>query len=88
MLTIQKLRCGLCWTQFEDLLELQNHLKTHEGVSEWKCHQCQRVLKSQFNLQSHYNRTHAVDDEFRSTFGCDICGRSYRNGLLESMIEF
>lgn len=50
---------------------LENHVKSHSGIRDLKCHICDAAFASRYTLNAHVKR-HAITEPL---FSCPYCGR-------------
>ena len=59
-----------CKRKFINRINLLDHVKTHLNPNEFKCLQCDKVLKCSRSLNSHFMNCHSYNKPFQ----CDLCG--------------
>lgn len=59
-----------CKRKYRNRIKLLDHVKTHSKPDEFKCKQCDKVLKSSTSLNSHFMNCHS----YNKPFECDHCG--------------
>ncbi|XP_031619104.1 myoneurin-like [Contarinia nasturtii] len=68
--TIQMNECLICPAVLGDILQLKDHIDSHEII---RCKACQRQFGRYSNLKRHFNSNHSKPKPFQ----CDICGLAF-----------
>lgn len=59
-----------CRRKYLNRIKLLDHVKTHSNPDEFKCKQCNKVLKCSRSLNNHFMNCHSYNKPFQ----CDHCG--------------
>lgn len=54
---------------------LENHVKSHSGIRDLKCHLCDATFASRYTLNAHVKR-HAITEPL---FSCQYCGKGSKS---------
>jgi len=54
---------------------LENHVKSHSGIRDLKCHICDAAFASRYTLNAHIKR-HAITEPL---FSCPYCGKGSKS---------
>lgn len=68
---VRDVQCDFCGKMYTRQY-LQNHLKTHTGERQYKCHICGASFVQNIHLKTHFKTHSGVKD-----YQCDICGKSF-----------
>ncbi|XP_068222565.1 zinc finger protein 665-like [Palaemon carinicauda] len=68
---VRDVQCDFCGKMYTRQY-LQNHLKTHTGERQYKCHVCGASFVQNVHLKTHYKTHSGIKD-----YHCDICGKSF-----------
>lgn len=67
---IQMNECLICPAILPDILQLKDHIDTHNDI---KCKACNRQFARYSNLKRHFNSIHSKPKPFQ----CDLCGLGF-----------
>ncbi|XP_065224304.1 zinc finger protein 62-like [Planococcus citri] len=71
----QSLVCSICSKHFSRQQNLKRHMLIHEGVKPFKCAECDKSFRSNYDMNQHINLCHAP--YHTRPYKCDICGKRY-----------
>lgn len=63
---------------------LENHVKSHSGIRDLKCHICDAAFASRYTLNAHVKR-HAITEPL---FSCPYCGNFQLDSFFFFFLDF